>query len=73
MFRAAVSGGLEARGKALEGDWAVPELRVSRTRAGAVNAALVSYYQSSAFRDGLAQSSQQMRRAILETSSYDVG
>src|ERR1700675_2524383 len=55
-----------ARGKALDGDWAVPELRVSRTRAGAVNAALVSYYQSSAFRDGLAQSSQQMRRAILE-------
>jgi hypothetical protein len=66
MFGAAVSGGQEARGKALEGDWAVPELRVSRTRAGAVNAALVSYYQSSAFRDGLAQSSQQMRRAILE-------
>jgi hypothetical protein len=44
MFGAAVSGGQEARGKALEGDWAVPELRVSRTRAGAVNAALVSYY-----------------------------
>jgi integrase len=57
---------MEARGKALDSDWAAPELGASRTRAGTVNAAIVSYYQSSAFRDGLAQSSQQMRRAILE-------
>jgi integrase len=57
---------MEARGKALDGDWAVPELGASRTRSGTVNAAIVSYYQSSAFRDGLAASSQQMRRAILE-------
>jgi integrase len=57
---------MEARGKALDSDWAAPELGASRTRAGTVNAAIVSYYQSSSFRDGLAQSSQQMRRAILE-------
>jgi integrase len=36
-------------------------LQVSR-----LNAALVSYYQSSAFTDGLSKSSQKMRRAILE-------
>lgn len=57
---------MEARGKALVSDWAVPELGASRTRVGTVNAAIVSYYQSSAFRDGLAESSQRMRRAILE-------
>jgi integrase len=57
---------MEAREGALKGDWVVPELGASRTRPGTVNAALVSYYQSSAFRDGLAKSSQQMRRAILE-------
>ena len=33
---------------------------------GTVNAAIVSYYQCSAFTDGLAESSQKMRRAILE-------
>ena len=42
------------------------QLGASRTKAGTVNAAIVSYYQSSAFTDGLAKSSQQMRRAILE-------
>jgi integrase len=57
---------MQAREKALKGDWTAPELGVSRTRAGTVNAAIVSYYQSSAFRDGLADSSQKMRRAILE-------
>jgi integrase len=57
---------MEAREKALKDDWVAPELGASRTRPGTVNAALVSYYQSSAFRDGLAGSSQQMRRAILE-------
>jgi integrase len=41
------------------------ELGASRTVAGTVNAALVSYYQSSAFKN-LAESTQQMRRAILE-------
>src|ERR1700716_3245806 len=53
---------MEARARALEGVWVVPEFGSSRTRAGTVNAAIVSYYQSSAFCDGLAQSSQKMRR-----------
>ena len=57
---------MAAREKALSGDWTAPELGSSRTRAGTVNAAIVSYYQSSAFTDGLAVSSQKMRRAILE-------
>lgn len=57
---------MEAREKALQGDWPTPALGSSRTKAGTVNAALVSYYQSSAFRDGLRESSQKMRRAILE-------
>jgi integrase len=57
---------MEAHEKALKGGWTVPELGASRTRPGTVNAAIVSYYQSSAFRDGLAESSQKMRRAILE-------
>jgi len=38
----------------------------SRTVPGTVNAALVSYYQSSAFTKGLGESTQQNRRAILE-------
>lgn len=42
------------------------EMGATRTKPGTVNAALVSYYQSSAFKDGLAKSSQSMRRAILE-------
>lgn len=57
---------MEARQAALQDDWTGPELGASRTHAGTVNAAVVSYYQSSAFRDGLADSSRKMRRAILE-------
>lgn len=57
---------MEAREKALRGDWTAPELAASRTRAGTVNAAIVSYYQSTAFTNGLAPSSQKMRRSILE-------
>jgi integrase len=57
---------MEVRQKALDGDWTAPELGASRTKAGTVNAALVSYYQASAFKDGLSESSQRMRRAILE-------
>ncbi|KRR14730.1 hypothetical protein CP49_30920 [Bradyrhizobium valentinum] len=34
---------MEARQKALDGDWKAPELGVSRTKAGTVNAALVSF------------------------------
>ncbi len=45
-----------------------PKLTIGagRTVQGTVNAALVSYYQSGAFRDGLARSSRQNRRTILE-------
>jgi hypothetical protein len=38
----------------------------AEVRPDGSNAALVSYYQSSAFNDGLAESSRKMRRAILE-------
>lgn len=51
---------------AKSGAWVKPEIGSNRTLPGTVNAALVSYYQSTAFRDGLAESSQKMRRAILE-------
>jgi integrase len=57
---------MEAREAALRGDWGTAEIGAKRTVAGTVNAALVSYYQASAFKDGLAQSSQNMRRKILE-------
>jgi integrase len=49
------------------------ELGAGRTKPGSVNAALVSYYQSSAFRNGLTESSQKMRRAILEGFRGDHG
>lgn len=49
------------------------ELGASRTKPGTVNAALVSYYGSSAFKDGLAKSTQNMRRAILENFRQDHG
>jgi integrase len=42
------------------------ELGAKRTIPGTVSAALISYYQSSAFTDGLAKVTQQNRRAILE-------
>ena len=57
---------MEARERALNEEWVAPPLGASRTKAGTVNAAIVSYYQSSAFTDGLAKSSQDMRRNILE-------
>jgi integrase len=57
---------MAAHERAMSGQWTKPEAGARRTVPGTVNAALVSYYQSSAFRDGLALSSQQMRRAILE-------
>jgi hypothetical protein len=56
---------MDARAKAMAGDWVAPPIGASRTVAGTVNAALVSYYQASAFTDGLAKSSQKMRRNIL--------
>ena len=57
---------MEARQKALKEHWTAPQLGSSGTRPGTVNAAIVSYYQSTAFKDGLAPSSQKMRRNILE-------
>ncbi|MBR1196623.1 tyrosine-type recombinase/integrase [Bradyrhizobium sp. AUGA SZCCT0240] len=57
---------MEARQRALDGDWVVPQLGVSRTRAGTVNAAIVSYYGSTAFKEGLAEGTRKSRRAILE-------
>jgi integrase len=57
---------MAAREAALKGGWIEQEVGAKRTVAGTVNAAIVSYYQTSAFKDGLAESSQKMRRAILE-------
>jgi integrase len=57
---------MEARERALKGDWKAPEVGASRTRPGTVNAALVSYYQSTAFNEGLAPTTRQNRWAILE-------
>jgi hypothetical protein len=64
---------MAAREAALKGEWAKPEIGAKRTVAGTVNAAIVSYYQSSALNDGLAKSSQNMRRAILERFREDHG
>jgi site-specific recombinase XerD len=52
---------------------AAPTIGASRTLPGTVNAALVSYYQSQAFTESLAKSTQQNRRAILETFRNDHG
>jgi integrase len=49
------------------------ELGASRTVPGTVNAALVSYYKSTAFTSGLAESSQRTRRAILERFREEFG
>jgi site-specific recombinase XerD len=57
---------MEARERALKGDWEAPQLGSSRTKPGTVNAALVSYYQSTAFTEGLAETTRKNRRAILE-------
>ena len=43
-----------------------PSIGAKRTVPGTVDAALVSYYQSPAFTKGLATTTQQNRRAILE-------
>jgi integrase len=65
---------MAAREAALKGEWVTKqEIGAKRTVAGTVNAAIVSYYQTSAFKDGLAESSQKMRRAILERFRKDHG
>ena len=50
----------------MQGDAGKIEIGAKRTVAGTVNAAVVVYYQSTAFTKGLAESSQKGRRAILE-------
>ena len=57
---------MAAREAALNGQWSKPEIGASRTVAGTVNAAIVSYYKSTAYNDGLAESSRKMRPNILE-------
>ncbi|MCA0200361.1 MAG: tyrosine-type recombinase/integrase [Proteobacteria bacterium] len=56
-FMAAYAAALEGQGR--------PEIGAKRTKAGTVNAAVVAYYQSAAFRS-LAKSTQDTYRGILE-------
>jgi hypothetical protein len=49
------------------------ELGGGRTLPGTVNASIVGYYQSSAFKSALATSTQHSRRAILERFREDHG
>jgi integrase len=57
---------MEAYEAGMKSDWARAEIGSQRTVAGTVNAAIVSYYNTSAdFRD-LADGTKKMRRAILE-------
>jgi integrase len=49
------------------------ELGVARTMPGSINAGLVAYYQSAAFVDGLAESTQGWRRRCLEKFKADFG
>jgi integrase len=58
---------MAARELALQGDGGKIDVGASRTVAGTVDAALVSYYRSPAFGNGIADSTKQNRRAILET------
>jgi integrase len=64
---------MEARERALKADWVAPQIGASRTMPGTVNAALVSYYQSNAFTEGLAETTRKNRRAILERFRNDHG
>src|SRR5450631_202035 len=63
---------MEARQAALEGDAGKVEIGAKRTVDGTVSHGLVSYYKSTLFT-GLAQSSQNMRRAELERFRNDHG
>jgi integrase len=67
---------MEAYGRALDGSApavTAPELGAKRTVAGSINAALVAYYQSAVFVDGLAESTQGWRRRCLEKFRADFG
>ncbi len=57
---------MEVYDAAMSGTPDAPSIGASRTIPGTVNAALVSYYQSPAFTEALAESSRTSRRAILE-------
>jgi integrase len=63
---------MAAREQAMNGEWAAPEIGASRTKPGTVNAAIVSYYQSTPFTS-LAVGTRKMRRAILERFRKDHG
>jgi integrase len=66
---------MEAHSKALaayQGPLAV-EIGASRTVAGSVNAAIVAYYQSAVFCDGLADSTRTWRRRCLEKFRNEMG
>jgi integrase len=56
---------MEARERALGGEWARPKIGERKTVAGTVNAALIGYYASSAFA-ALGESTRNNRRRILE-------
>lgn len=57
---------MAAHEAAMSGQRVKPEFGASRTIPGTVNAAIVSYYQATEFKDALGESTQKMRRAILE-------
>ena len=50
-----------------------PALGARRTKAGSLSAALVLYYASTAWNDGLSAASRKMRRPILEKLRNDYG
>ncbi len=56
---------MEAHEKALKSDWEPLAIGANRTQPGTVSAALIGYYQSSAF-GALADGTRKSRRAILE-------
>ena len=64
---------MTAREAALKGEWGKSEIGAKRTVEGTVSAALVSYYQSNAFKEELAKLTQQNRRAILEAFRAEHG
>jgi len=63
---------MAAREKAMSSEWTAPQTGSDRTKPGTVNAAIVSYYQSTAFA-ALAKGTRTMRRAILERFRKDHG
>jgi integrase len=66
---------MAVRAAALNADreWTKPDVGTKRTVVGTVNAAIISYLQSPLFKDGLAESTQNNRRAILEQFGEDHG